>query len=98
MNRATFVVLTGVSAASFFVSSATFAQVGGNGQGGLGAGNAHGPATAGMTYHGDPISSPWVSLPAGWGDQTGMNQSNAKQVPPNDGTNVHGTDVPMDSQ
>jgi len=94
MNRIFLTVaLTGVSAASFCVSSVTFAQAGGNGQGGLGAGNAHGPATAGMTYHGDPISSPWVQLPAGWGDKSDMNTSSSNVVPPNDGTTV-----PKDSQ
>ncbi|MBU9274113.1 hypothetical protein [Burkholderia gladioli] len=32
-------------------------------QAGQGAGNAHGAATAGMTYHGDPVSGPTSPLP-----------------------------------
>ncbi|RFU45111.1 hypothetical protein [Paraburkholderia sp. DHOC27] len=62
MNKAMLgVVATGVAVVSFCMSSATFAQAGG-GQGG----DAHGAATAGMTYHGDPIDSPWTTKPAGW--------------------------------
>jgi hypothetical protein len=55
MNKAMLtVVLTGVAAVSFGVSGVAF------------AGNAHGAATAGMTYQGDPVSSPWTTKPAGW--------------------------------
>jgi hypothetical protein len=43
--------------AAICAMGAAFAQ-GGNGNGGSGGGNAHGAATAGMTYHGDPVSSP----------------------------------------
>ncbi|MBU9193215.1 hypothetical protein KTD33_01575 [Burkholderia gladioli] len=32
-------------------------------QAGQGSGNAHGAATAGMTYHGDPVSGPTSPLP-----------------------------------
>ncbi|WP_166913000.1 MULTISPECIES: hypothetical protein [unclassified Burkholderia] len=32
-------------------------------QAGQGAGNAHGAATAGMTYHGDPVAGPTSPLP-----------------------------------
>ena len=46
------VVLTCVTLASICASGATFAQGGGNGNGGTGGGNAHGAATSGMTYHG----------------------------------------------
>lgn len=35
------------------------ARAGGNGNGGNGSGGAHGAATSGMTYHSEPISSPW---------------------------------------
>jgi hypothetical protein len=68
MNKAILTVVT-VSAAVMMlsVSSETFAQAAGGGQGG----NAHGAATAGMTYHGDPIDSPWVTKPAGWTMQQG---------------------------
>ncbi|WP_321795025.1 hypothetical protein [Caballeronia sp. J97] len=38
---------------------ATPARAGGNGNGGNGSGGAHGAATSGMTYHSEPISSPW---------------------------------------
>jgi hypothetical protein len=55
MNKAMLtVVLTGVATVSFGVSGVAF------------AGNAHGAATAGMTYQGDPVSSPWTTKPAGW--------------------------------
>jgi hypothetical protein len=60
MNKAILtVVMTGVAAISLSVSGAAFA--GNNG----GAGNAHGAATAGMTWQGDPINSPWTTKPAG---------------------------------
>jgi hypothetical protein len=42
--------------------AATLAQAGGNGNGGNGSGGAHGAATAGMTYHGEPVSSPWARV------------------------------------
>ena len=51
------VVVAGVSAASLCISWSSFAQGGGNGQGGTGGGNAHGAATSGMTHWGDPVSS-----------------------------------------
>ncbi|MFM0232906.1 hypothetical protein [Paraburkholderia sediminicola] len=35
----------------------------GNGNGGNGSGGAHGAATAGMTYHSEPVSSPWNRVP-----------------------------------
>jgi hypothetical protein len=35
------------------------ATAGGNGNGGNGSGGAHGAGTAGMTYHSEPIASPW---------------------------------------
>ncbi len=43
--------------------AATFAHAGGNGNGGNGSGGAHGAATAGMTYHGEPVTSPWNRTP-----------------------------------
>jgi hypothetical protein len=52
-----------VSVALLLASAATFAQGGGNGQGGTGGGNAHGAATAGMTHWGDPVSSPYAPHP-----------------------------------
>jgi hypothetical protein len=52
-----------VAVASLCALAATFAQAGGNGNGGNGSGGAHGAATAGMTYHGEPVSSPWNRVP-----------------------------------
>ncbi|MFL9860460.1 hypothetical protein PQR72_32810 [Paraburkholderia madseniana] len=52
-----------VAVASLCACAATFAQAGGNGNGGNGSGGAHGAATAGMTYHGEPVSSPWNWVP-----------------------------------
>ena len=43
--------------AALCATGGAFADGGGNGNGGSGGGNAHGAATAGMTYHGDPVSS-----------------------------------------
>lgn len=57
------VLLARVAVASLCASAATFAQAGGNGNGGNGSGGAHGAATAGMTYHGEPVSSPWNPVP-----------------------------------
>jgi hypothetical protein len=48
------VVMTGAATVLFGVSGVAFAA------------NAHGAATAGMTYQGDPVSSPWTTKPAGW--------------------------------
>ncbi|MFM0131634.1 hypothetical protein [Paraburkholderia sediminicola] len=57
-----------VAVASLCVCAATLAQAGGNGNGGNGnggngSGGAHGAATAGMTDHGEPVSSPWNRVP-----------------------------------
>jgi hypothetical protein len=41
----------------------TVAWAGGNGNGGSGGGGAHGAATSGMTYHSEPVSSPWNRPP-----------------------------------
>ncbi|HEY1999893.1 hypothetical protein [Paraburkholderia sp.] len=87
MNKAILtVVTTGAVAAALCTSSVTFAQAGGNGQGGNGAGNAHGAATAGMTYGGDPISSPWVTKPAGFADNGNMPASPSKPMAADDKT------------
>ena len=57
------VALAGLSAALFCASYGALAQAGngGNGQGGTGGGNAHGAATAGPTYRGDPATGPMAS-------------------------------------
>lgn len=52
-----------VAVASLCACATTFAQAGGNGNGGNGSGGAHGAATAGMTYHSEPVSSPWNRAP-----------------------------------
>jgi hypothetical protein len=52
-----------LAVASLCACAATFAQAGGNGNGGNGSGGAHGAATAGMTYHSEPVSSPWNRVP-----------------------------------
>jgi hypothetical protein len=56
-------LLARVAVASLCACAATFAYAGGNGNGGSGGGSAHGAATAGMTYHGEPVSSPWNRPP-----------------------------------
>ncbi|HZZ11316.1 MAG TPA: hypothetical protein VFE79_11555 [Paraburkholderia sp.] len=57
-------VVPGFTAAVLMVTSgAVFAMGGGNGQGGTGGGNSHSAATAGMTYRGDPITSPMATMP-----------------------------------
>ncbi|MDR8401851.1 hypothetical protein NE850_36575 [Paraburkholderia sp. USG1] len=56
-------IVARVAVASLCVCAATLAQAGGNGNGGNGSGGAHGAATAGMTYHSEPVSSPWNSVP-----------------------------------
>ena len=57
------VMLACVAVVSLCASATTFAQGGGNGNGGSGGGGAHGAATAGMTYHSEPVSSPWNARP-----------------------------------
>lgn len=79
MEKVTFKVMLACAAAlPVFLSTAAFAQGGGNGQGGTGGGNAHGAATAGKTYHGDPVSSSWTAMPGKitgsvWHTETGAN-------------------------
>lgn len=58
--------------------AATFAYAGGNGNGGNGSGGAHGAATAGMTYHGEPVSSPWNRIP---GDMSRKATANTTDMP-----------------
>jgi hypothetical protein len=57
-------LLGSASVALLLACAATFAQGGGNGQGGSGGGNAHGAATAGMTHWGDPVSGPYAPHPS----------------------------------
>ncbi|CAG4888420.1 hypothetical protein [Paraburkholderia saeva] len=66
------VVLVCSAAASLFASTTTFAQGGGNGNGGSGGGGSHGAATAGMTYHSEPVNSPWNQDPSRMSQRGGM--------------------------
>jgi len=50
-----------LTAVGCIISSAVWA--GGNGNGGSGGGGSHGAATSGMTYHSEPVSSPWNRVP-----------------------------------
>ncbi len=73
-----------VAVASLCVCAATLAQAGGNGNGGNGSGGAHGAGTAGMTYHSEPVSSPWNRVP---GDMSKTGDSARMDMPtmqPND--------------
>lgn len=67
-----------VAVASLCVCAATLAQAGGNGNGGNGSGGAHGAATAGMTYHSEPVSSPWNRVP---GDMSKTGDSARMDMP-----------------
>ena len=82
-------MLAGVSVAFLCGSAAVFAQGGGNGNGGSGGGNAHSAATAGLTYHGDPATSPMAMWPgnpskmmdSGSTDMHSMSSSDAMNPP-----------------
>jgi hypothetical protein len=78
------VVLPCVTLASICASGATFAQGGGNGNGGTGGGNAHGAATSGMTYHGDPISSPMNAMPGQMADKMGKSEADPHSMSPDE--------------
>ncbi|MFL9889916.1 hypothetical protein P0D71_01565 [Paraburkholderia sp. RL17-383-BIF-A] len=79
------VLLARVGVASLCACAAMVAQAGGNGNGGNGSGGSHGAATSGMTYHSEPISSPWNRVP---GDMTKHADTGASTMPgmsPDDG-------------
>lgn len=65
--------------------AATFAQAGGNGNGGNGSGGAHGAATAGMTYHSEPVSSPWNRDPGDISHKANMSATDMPGMTPVDG-------------
>lgn len=67
-----------VAVASLCVCAAMLAQAGGDGNGGNGSGGAHGAATAGMTYHSEPVSSPWNRVP---GDMSKTTDSTRMDMP-----------------
>jgi hypothetical protein len=81
MKTATKALFGGVSVALLLASAATFAQGGGNGQGGTGGGNAHGAATAGMTHWGDPISGPYAPQPRDMASPMSMDGSSPTSMP-----------------
>lgn len=68
--------LARLAVVSIGAGAATFAQAGGNGNGGNGSGGAHGAATSGMTYHSEPVTSPWSTVPGG-GMKPDMSMNNA---------------------
>ncbi|WCM23515.1 hypothetical protein NDK50_21855 [Paraburkholderia bryophila] len=81
------VLLARVAVVSLCACAATFAQAGGNGNGGNGSGGAHGAATAGMTYHGEPVNSPWSTVPGGgMKSDMGMTDTGMSSMPANDTT------------
>ncbi|RDK02023.1 hypothetical protein [Paraburkholderia lacunae] len=85
MRKPTLKLMLGCTAAiSVVVCSTTFAQGGGNGQGGIGAGNAHGAATAGMTYHGDPVTSPLDTMQGKATKKMAPHETNVHSMPPDD--------------
>jgi hypothetical protein len=59
MRNSTQIRVVTVAAAAVGMLGAPAAFAGGNGNGGNGSGGAHGAATSGMTYHSEPVSSPW---------------------------------------
>jgi hypothetical protein len=72
-------IFTCVAIAALGVAGAACAQ-GGNGNGGSGGGGSHGPATSGMTYHCEPVDSPWAKDPGNVYNSAGMTQSDIHQV------------------
>ncbi|MDR5780834.1 hypothetical protein QCE63_15530 [Caballeronia sp. LZ065] len=52
-----------IGAGALIALASSVAVAGGNGNGGNGSGGSHGAATAGMTYHSEPVSSPWNRVP-----------------------------------
>ncbi|RAS28873.1 hypothetical protein [Paraburkholderia bryophila] len=81
------VLLARVAVVSLCACAATVAQAGGNGNGGNGSGGAHGAATAGMTYHGEPVNSPWSTVPGGgMKSDMGMTDTGMSSMPANDTT------------
>ena len=77
-------LLARVAVVSLCACAATFAQAGGNGNGGNGSGGAHGAATAGMTYHGEPVSSSWNTVPGGMPTDTDMTRTGTPSMSADD--------------
>ncbi len=70
-----------VAVASLCATTATFAQGGGNGNGGSGGG----AATSVMTYHGEPVSSPWGAEPGRMTKNAGMAETGMRSMSPDEG-------------
>lgn len=71
--------------ASMCVTTAAFAQGGGNGNGGSGGGGAHGAATSGMTYHSEPVTSPWGAEPGRTKKNVATAEAAMHNMSPDDG-------------
>jgi hypothetical protein len=79
------VVLACAAIVSLSAATATFAQGGGNGNGGTGGGGAHGAATAGRTYHSEPVTSLWNPEPGRMMKNTGMPETGMPGMSPDSG-------------
>ncbi|MFM0553210.1 hypothetical protein P0D69_19865 [Paraburkholderia sediminicola] len=80
------VLFARVAVASLCACAATLALAGGNGNGGTGSGGAHGAATAGMTYHSEPVSSPWNRVPGDMSKSADTAHRDMPGMTPDDGT------------
>jgi hypothetical protein len=59
MNLAAYGMRACLIVASIATLGIATAYAGGNGNGGNGSGGSHGAATSEMTFHSEPVSSPW---------------------------------------
>lgn len=75
------VILGSTAAIAISMSTAAFAMGGGNGQGGSGGGDAHSAATAGMTYRGDPITSPMAMMPGSPSSRMDSSDADMRAMP-----------------
>ena len=85
------VLFARVAVASLCACAATLAQAGGNGNGGNGSGGAHGAATAGMTYHSEPVSSPWNRVPGDMSKSADTAHRDMPGMTPDDSSMSKGT-------
>ena len=75
-------VWASITIATVCACNAAFAQAGGNGNGGNGSGGSHGAATAGMTYHSEPVSSPWNRVPGDMASQPKRSDKDKQSMSP----------------
>lgn len=87
MRKSMLKIMLGTAALSM-ACGAAFAQGGGNGQGGTGGGNAHSAATAGMTYHGDPATSPMAMMSGSMSKKMDSSDTDMQPMSPNDPMNA----------